>query len=269
MDVVTESYEDLFKDQEYHSLYTNLAMIGDPDVLVRTLKLYPDFEDIAQLQQHFVEANPFQYSTRSYRKRLFLSLKKLLLRTFDSTHEHLLVNLARKNVNKNFYRIVLYLQVGLNSKLFREITLNVFAKKRSQGALKLTKHSIDDYLLDNVPATKEWSETTVNRLGTRYLSLMYMFGFIEGEDRQTMAIYSPALRHIAYATYLDQILTKNPFIGLDTLTFQLLFLNDHETLVNKLKDLSLDGYFDLEVAGGEIKVKSLLEVDKFVDKLTQ
>lgn len=269
MEVATDNYHDLFKNQSYHSRYTNLAMIGDPNVLIRTLKLYPNFEEVDELQDHFIETNPFDYSTRSSRKRHFGSIKKLLLGTFNGSHKELLLKMARTNLNINFYKVILYLQVGLNSRLFREITLNVFAKKRRQGAFKLTKHSIDDYLLENVSAIDDWSESTVNRLGTRYLSLMYMFGFIKGEDRQTLAIYSPSLRHIAYATYLDQALTQTPFINLNTPVFQLLFLNDYEALLNKLKDLSLDGFFDLEVAGGEMKVKSLLEVDNFVDELTQ
>lgn len=242
-------------------------MIGDPSILVRTLELYGDLQDIKQLRDQFVESNPFHYSTKASRKRHFTSIKNLLLKTFTNSHGKLLLEVAESGLNRNFYKLVLYLQVGLNSKLFRDITLEVFSEKKRQGALKITKHSIDNYLLENVPKVKEWSESTVERLGTRYLSLMYMFGFIEGDERQKIAIYSPSSRQLAYAVYLDHCITDNPFINYEGPVFQLLFLNNYESFVNRLKDLSLDGFFDLEIAGGDIKVKSLLEVDQFVDRL--
>lgn len=268
MKASTESYEELFQDQEYHSLYTNLAMIGDPSILVRTLKLFSEFNDIDQFQTHFIEDNPFHYSTRSYRQRLFTSIKKLILGTYNDAHRQLLTRLGTVNLNQSFYKLALYLQVGINSRLFREITLEVFSKKKRQGALKITKHSIEDFVLENTPVSEEWSDTTLNRLGSRYLTLMYMLGFIEGEDRQKISVFSPSRQQLAYTVYLDQCLTEGPYIRMEAPIFQLLFLHDYEGFLNKLKDLSLDGFFDLEVAGGDVKVQSMLEVDQLVDKLT-
>ena len=262
-----KNYESIFKNQDYHGVYINLAAIGDISILINTLKLFPEFDDIKELEEYFIGTNPFQYSTRASRGRHFRSIKKLLLKTYNKKHENLLTIVADAEFNQSFYKLILYLQVGLNSKLFRDITFEVFAKKKKQGALKLTKHSINNYFLENVPEAKEWSESTVERLGTRYLSLMYMFGFIEGDERQKIAVYSPSRRQLAYAVYLDHCITDNPFINYEGPVFQLLFLNNYESFVNRLKDLSLDGFFDLEIAGGDIKVKSLLEVDQFVDRL--
>ena len=262
-----KNYESIFENQGYHGVYINLAAIGDISILINTLKLFPEFDDIEELEQYFIETNPFHYSTRASRGRHFRSIKKLLLKSYNEKHKNLLTLVADAEINQSLYKLILYLQVGLNSKLFREITLEVFAQKKRQGALKLTKHTINNHILENVPEAKEWSESTVERLGTRYLSLMYMFGFIEGDERQKIAIYSPSSRQLAYAVYLDQCITDNPFINYEGPVFQLLFLNNYESFVNRLKDLSLDGFFDLEIAGGDIKVKSLLEVDQFVDRL--
>jgi len=262
-----KKYESIFENQGYHGVYINLAAIGDISILINTVKMFPDFSDINELQNYFIESNPFHYSTRASRGRHFRSIKKLLLKTYNEKHESLLKLVADSELTYSLHKFVLYLQVGLNSKLFRELTLDVFAEKKKQGALKLTKHTLQNYILENVPVAAEWSESTIERLGTRYLSLMYMFGFIEGNDRQKIAIYSPSARQLAYAVYLDQCITDNPFINYEGPVFQLLFLNDYESFVSRLKDLSLDGFFDLEIAGGDIKVKSLLEVDQFVDRL--
>jgi hypothetical protein len=259
---------DIFQSQDYKSRYTNLACIGDVSILIRTLQLYAETEDIDELREYFINTNPFNYSTRASRGRHFRSIEPLLLNTHNEKHEKLLKHLAQAGLRQECYRHLLYLQVCLNSRLFREITLNVFDKKMKQGALKLTKHSINDYILEHVPPAKEWTETTVERLGTRYLSLMHMFGFIEGEDRDQIAVISPSNQVLVSVVYLDQALRDDPSIQSDEGLYQFLFIRDESRFLDRLKDLALDGYFDLQAAGSDVRISSLLEVEDLVQRLT-
>lgn len=269
MKIQLKGYKEGRKNQEYHGRYKNLAGMGNISILIRTLKLYANFQNINELQDYFVETNPFNFSTRSYRARLFRSIKPLLLNTFNDDHKNLLINLASADFNQSFYKYILYLQVGLNSRLFREITLEVYAKKLKQGALKLTKHSIINFILDQVQEAENWTESSLDRLGSRYLTLMYMFDFIEGEGRDQIAIFSPSVNLLTYAVYLDQYLHDGPYLDPEAPIFRLLFINSYKQLIKRLKELSLAGYFKLETTGSDIKILSLLEVDKLADKLTR
>lgn len=258
---------DIFQSQDYKGRYTNLACIGDVSILIRTLELYAETEDLDELKEYFVNTNPFDYSTRTSRSRHFESIEPLLLKTHNDLHDSLLKHLAKADLRQEFYRHLLYLQVCINSRLFREITLNVFGEKLRQGALKLTKHSINDYVLEHVPKTSEWSESTVERLGSRYLTLMHMFGFIEGEDRDQIAVISPSNQILASVVYLDQALREDPSIQSDEGLYQFLFIRDESRFLNRLKDLALDGYYDLQAAGSDVHISSLLEVEDLVNRL--
>ncbi len=262
-----QTLQDEFRNQEYKGRYTNLACIGDASILIRTLKLYADIGDTDELKEYFVESNPFGYSTRASRGRHFRSIRPLLLNTWNPSHEDLLTSVARADFRQEFMKRVLYLQVCLNSRLFREITLNVFREKLTQGILKLTKQAINDFIREEVPAAEEWTATTVDRLGSRYLTLMKMFGFVEGKDRERISVFSPSNTLLVYTIYLDQAIRDRNRLDFSGGVVQFLFVRNQEKMIERLKEQALDGYFDLQSAGSDIRISSLLEAEDLVDRL--
>ncbi|MBC8551959.1 MAG: DUF1819 family protein [Candidatus Brocadiales bacterium] len=201
--------------------------------------------------------NELNLRTEKSRVRVERAVVKAFLQFTGQAHEDLIRNIFQTNMPLQDKELVLYWQLALSNRLFREITINVYSKIYFSGRAGLSKEDVIAYLKDFLAQSKHlnlgWSESTIKTLSTKYLNLMTKLNFLTGSRIKSFRhiktstealilflyfarLYSPLMRNIL----------KNEMIPLSFLL--------PEDIKERLKKLSVKGLFQMELPGDAVNI---------------
>lgn len=175
----------------------------------------------------------------------------------NDNHRDLISSLIKSQVPAQDREIILFWHLALNNRFLREISSRVFAKAYLSGRGGLRKDDIVGYVKDflgrNESLKLDWSETTIDRLGSKYLNLMSKLNLISGGRTKSfhpIRLSGEALTIFLYLSSIHQPEQRN------ILTHELLplcFIPPGD-LAARLKKLSARGAFTMEFNGVALNI---------------
>jgi len=131
------------------------------------------------------------------------------------------------------------------------LTLKVLFPAYKNGMTYLEKDKVVDFLelkQKNTKSVGKWSEATLNKIATKYLTTMKKFGYLEGRQKKKINYFSPELESFTYALYdlLDRGKPPKKIINSDR--FKLFMLQEDDVL-NYLERAGNAGYVKFGQAG--------------------
>ena len=195
--------------------------------------------------------------TKQSSGRIDRVLKAVVIAFRNNQHQELLSSLTKNQVPARDWEMVLFWHLALNNRLFREISTHVLAKAYLSGRGGLRKDDIVGYVKDllgrNQDLELDWSETTIDRLGSKYLNLMSKLNLISGGRTKSfhpIRLSGEALTIFIYLCKIHQPEQRN--ILAHELT-PLCFISPDD-LAARLKKLSTRGAFTMELNGVALNI---------------
>jgi hypothetical protein len=195
--------------------------------------------------------------TKQSSGRIDRVLKAVVISFRNDQHRELLSSLAKNQVPARDWEMILFWHLALNNPLFRQISTHVLAKGYLSGRGGLRKDDIvgyvKDFLMRNESLKLDWSETTIDRLGSKYLNLMSKLNLISGGRTKSfhpIRLSGEALTIFIYLCKIHQPEQRN------ILTHELtpLCFISPDDLAARLKKLSTRGAFTMELNGVALNI---------------
>lgn len=198
----------------------------------------------------------FVFRTQGTVTRFASSIESGILQFASSDHKSLFMNaIAGDKFSHSEKMIILFWQMVYANKLFGKMTENIFMPAVYQGRLTLTGKEVLSYLRylqQEEPNSLPWSETTLDRAASKYLSTLKKLGLAEGSQVKT--ILHPVIGDSLFVYFVRWALA----ISSDkTLNNPYFFYSFYDTpgLINRLKKIDLIPYWNITQIGNDIKIE--------------
>lgn len=215
------------------------------------------------------QRNEFKLRTKRTRDRVELAVRRGFLRFYNPDHENLFRCIFQSKSPFHEREFALFLQLALNNRLFREISLRVFLPAYFSGRAGLSRDDVIAWLKDSLSRNRNsnlnWSENTVSTLSTKYLNLMAKLNFLEGVRIKSFRRVRPSGESLVLFLYFARLydsradILKNEFLPLSFI--------DPEDIRDRIKKLSLKGFFNVELTGSALKIELIYEYKEICDVL--
>src|SRR5690606_24812728 len=139
--------------------------------------------------ESLVKNNEFDFRTERSRIRFFTLLKSAFISDNAQINElstQLIQNLGNDEKSR---ALVLFWLFSLNNRLFYELNRDVFLSYFFQGRAELPKADVIAYVKDKIATNEEmkgrWTESTINTVAYKYLSVLKRLHLLEGVKKKT------------------------------------------------------------------------------------
>lgn len=234
---------------DYNTAINVLGGLHDLSVIEEAFHYVFEHEEISKSR---LPKDLFGSRTEKSYKRFDSVIRNTILLFSNREHKLLLKSVFSKGIPLQDRNMVLFWQLALNNRLFREITEEVFIPVYWSGRASLPRDEILSYLKElkyqNPDLTNKWSDYTTEIIATKYLKLMSKIGLVEDDQKKSFTSFSISTEAIITFLYFSRIadptqnnLLKNSFITLSMIP--------KEDLIARLKKLSMKGYFEMDYNG--------------------
>lgn len=258
----------------------NAEVYSSPEKLDTVINVIGGLESLHvifdALEAHFSEPNggdaapTANLRTEESSGRIERMLRAVVIAFRNDEHRALLSALLETQVPAQDREIVLFWHLALNNRLFREISTRVFAKAYLSGRGGLRKDDIVGYVKDflgrNESLKLDWSETTIDRLGSKYLNLMSKLNLISGGRTKSFHAIRLSGEAITIFLYMSSIHQPEQRNILAHELVPLCFIAP-EDLAARLKKLSTRGAFTMEFNGVTLNIDLTLPYGELPDVL--
>lgn len=161
--------------------------------------------------------------------------------------------------------IFLFWHASSNNFLLQYLNENVFFPAFYSGRVSMTGNEpmacLKDSGLDDV---KNWSDSTLDRISAKYLTLLKKFGLMEG--RLTKNIVHPFLSDrmfVIFILWLLQVETKNNLLSSNWLKYS--FMED-QFLIERLLQKKFVRFFNVVYLGDKLSVEPKINLKTFLNE---
>lgn len=242
--------------EEYDTSINVIGGLQDISVIYKAIAAH--FSELDTLNDLIREKNEFALRTERSRTRVHNAIKASFLVFMNEDHQALVKNIfSGKEIFAN-KELILFWQYSISNRLFREISTQVFCKAYYSGRAGLSKEDIIAYLKEFINQDKQldldWSESTVHTLATKYLNLMTKLNLLEGARIKSFKYVRPTAEDTVLFLYFANLcepekknILKNEFLPLSFIST--------EDIQDRLKKLSLKGYFNMTYNGVDLNIE--------------
>lgn len=238
---------------------TTINVIGglrDCSVIYKAIDSYFSTED--SVRDLVSGRNEFHLRTERSRTRIERAVKRSFLQFINQDHRDLIQCLFQSRISLPEKDLILFWQFALNNGLFREISSRVFVKVYFSGRASISKEDITAYLKEFLNQNKQldlkWSENTVNTLSTKYLNLMTKLNFLEGVRTKSFKHIKTSAESLVIFLYFARLHTPQTSNVLGSEIQPLSFVTP-EDIIDRLKKLSLKGFFNMNYNGAALNIE--------------
>ncbi|CAM3975650.1 DUF1819 family protein [Bacillus anthracis] len=251
--------EDFNNTRELGVYDTAINVIGGlRDITVIFKAIDSHFSQSDSLEELVNQRNEFNLRTEKSRTRIEREIRKGFLQFKNEDHQELIKGIFSERVPLRDKELILVWQFALNNRLFREITSRVFVKTFYSGRTSISKDDIGAYLkeflLQNESQQISWSENTINTLSTKYLNLMSKFGFLSSERVKSYKHIRPSSEAQVLFLYFAKLFSPSTSNILTNELLPISFISS-EDIQNRLKKLSLKGFFNMNFNGVALNIE--------------
>lgn len=262
------SEEKTAKMTEYDTAINVIGGLRDCSVIFRAFEAH--FSQVDSYKDLMNQRNEFNLRTEKSRTRIEREVNKAFLQFKSEDHQLLIQGIIRERVPLRDKEFALLWNFSLNNALFREITSNVFMKTYYSGRASISKDDIIAYLKEflktNNSVQINWSENTINTLSTKYLNLMSKLGFLSPGRIKTFVHIRPSSEAQVLFLYFAKLYSPNSsnILSNEFLSFSFIPLEDVQ---DRLKKLSLKGYFNMNFNGVALNIELTHSYERICDEL--
>ena len=230
------------------------------DSSVNIIGSIPDFAAMSDYICHIngeeINNGNFKFRTEKATNRFKAGVTKGFLIFTNERHKILFIStLSSKDLSYEEKLIVLFWQLLLTNRLFREISENIFFRLLFAGRTTVDTSDVEafvKYVRNNNPDNLPLSDSTVKIVASKYLTILKKFGLADGKIRKSIMAphISPRLFtylvKLAVEVYPEEPTLKNPL-------FKYSFL-DNNSIINRLKSIDNISNWDITQIGNDITI---------------
>lgn len=255
----------------YTSDINVIASIPDFNLINDVISAFAHHKGEEYINEEIFKQNVYGIRTLKSRKRFLSAITKTFIKYKTAEHQKVFYALFSQNNFINLKRIALYFQFAFNDQLFYELTTKVYMNLYREGRLTAPKDEFTAYLYDlrdKQPDIQNWSNSTIDIIASKYLTLLKKLGFLKGRFRKEFCTLDLDDSTIVYLVYLFKSLgninpdiMKNPY--LDILPYS------KDNLYRRIKKISLIDYFTIYTLGYDLKINLKYGFEEIVDVIIQ
>jgi Putative inner membrane protein (DUF1819) len=240
---------------EYDTTINVIGAIRDSGIIFSVIDMY--FSAPSIISETSPSLDAFNLRTEKSRARMELGIEKAFLQFHNQDHKDLIEAIFKADIPLSDKELVLVWQFALNNKLFREISIKVFARMYQSGRIGISRDDIAAYLKDFLAGhnalRSSWSEITVNTLSTKYLNFMTKLSFVTEGRAKSFRHIKTSSEALVLFLYFAKLFshTQNNVLRNDLLPLSFVPTED---IREKIKRLALKGLFDMSFDGSALKV---------------
>jgi hypothetical protein len=243
---------------DYNTTLKDIAGIKDSSAIFSVIEAY--FVDEASIDELILTNNVFDIRTEKGRQKVAWAIKNTVLSFIDEDHKELMRAIFTSDCPFQDKKFILLWQLCINNRLIREITSKIFIKTYYSGRASISKDDIIGYLREEMSVSessikeKNWAEETIYRIATKYLSLMTKLEFISTERVKSFKPIRLSTEAQVIFLYFAKVASPHSTDIYANELLPLLFIQT-EDLHNRLKKLSLKGFFNINVNGAALNIE--------------
>ena len=255
----------------YTSDINVIASIPDFNLINDVISAFAHHKGEEYINEEIFKQNIYGIRTLKSRERFLSAIKKVFIKFKTEEHQKVFYALFTQNNFVNLKRVALYFQFAFNDQLFYELNTKVYMKLYKAGRLTVPKDEFNAYLYDlrdNKIDIQNWSNSTLDIIASKYLTLLKKLGFLKGRFRKEFCTIDLDDSTIIYMVYLLKSLgninpdiMKNPY--LDILPYS------QDNLYKRIKKISLTDYFKIYTLGYDLKVNLKYSYEEIVNVIIQ
>jgi hypothetical protein len=244
------------KMDDYNTTINVIGGLRDIGVIYKAIETH--FKERDSLEDLISERNELNLRTERSRIRVKNAIKAAFLNFKNQNHIDLIQSIFGEKDQLPEKELILFWQYALSNRLFREISTMVFIKVYLSGRAKISKEDIIAYLKEFLSQNKHlelnWSENTIHTLSTKYLNLMTKLNFLEGARNKSLRYIRPSDESLVLFLYFARLHAPENKNILQNEMLPLSFVTS-EDLLDRLKRLSIKGYFDMTFNGVDLNIE--------------
>ncbi|MFW1960524.1 BrxA family protein [Acinetobacter johnsonii] len=241
---------------EYNTAIKDIAGIKDYTLIFNIINAY--FNEPSSISSRVSEGNEFDIRTLKTRTKVSWAINKAILQFVSEEHRNLISKIFQENIPLQDKKFAFFWHFCLTNRLFREITIKVFTKVYFSGRAQISKEDIIGYIKDISDKDHTlglgWSEETIYRLATKYLSLMTKFDFVSAGRIKSFNYIRPSSEALILFLYFAHLYSPNMKNILENELLPATFLAG-ENIQVKLKKLSIKGFFNMNFNGLALNIE--------------
>jgi len=252
----------------YNTTIKDIAGLKDYSQIFNILEAY--FQKSLSTDALITDENEFDIRTSKSRNKVNWAINKTILQFKNVEHQNLIREIFNTRTPEQDKKFAFFWHLCIGNRLVREITICVFTKVYFSGRAQISKEDIIAFIKDisdkNDPHKPSWSEDTVYRLATKYLSLMTKFDFVTSgriksfnhirpsTEAQVLFLYFAKLYSATSSNIFENKLLPASFIAL-------------EDIQSRFKKLSIRGYFNMNFNGADLNIELTYSYKEICDVL--
>lgn len=240
----------------YDTAIKDIAGVKDYTVIFDVVNSY--FINQQSTDSMINDENQFDIRSSKTRSKVSWAINKSVLKFSSQAHMDLVSTVFQDDVPQNDKRFFFLWHFCLTNRLFREITISVFSTVYLSGRAQISKEDIIAFIkhlsASDDPERPNWSEDTIYRLATKYLSLMTKFDFVSSGRIKSFNHIRPSPEALVIFLYFSNLCDPKSKNILSSELIPVSFIAA-EDLQNRLKKLSIKGFFDMNFNGVALNIE--------------
>ena len=215
--------------------------------------------------------NIYDIRTAKSRERFFYGIMGVFLTFRSEAHQALVYRLFQTPGLLPLKNMTLFMQFAVNNDLFYDLSRNVLVKLYLDGRLTVDKAEFIAYLYElkeQHPEVRKWSTSTLETLASKYLTFLKKIDWLKGRIKKEFTRITPDDATLIYLVYLLKALNE-PEPNLLKHPYTPLMMIGEETLIERVKNLSLEGFWTAETLGYDLKVDLSYRYEEIVDAILE
>ncbi|NJY61428.1 DUF1819 family protein [Salinimicrobium sp. CDJ15-81-2] len=250
----------------YNTDINILGGIPDYSLIYAALPLLVEGKD--DLHESLVKNNEFDFRTERSRIRFFTLLTSAFISDKAEINELSSQLIQHLGNDEKSRALVLFWLFSLNNKLFYELNRDVFLKYFFQGRAELPKSDVIAYLKDKLATNEEmkgrWTESTINTVAYKYLSVLKRLHLLEGVKKKTFCFVRVSDEMLAvfvhFYTYSNR--NNNNILEDEFFSFSLI---PKENTVARLKKIGKKDWIKMNYTGTSLRVEGSYKPNEIID----
>lgn len=257
------------------SMYTTniniIASIPDFNLVLDVISNYAIGETKEQIGERILHQNVFGIRTGKSRSRFLDGIISAFISFKSDHHESVFFSLFKHSGLLRVKQLAIFYQFLINDNLFYDLSSNVFLKLYTAGRLSIEKNRFESYLYalrERNPEIRQWSDSTIKTIASKYLTLLKKFNYLKGSSKKEFCNITHDDASLVYIVYLlkslgdsEQDILKNQYTPL--------LMMSSKNLAERLKKISLTDFFTVTTLGYDLKVDLRYNYKEVVDVIIQ
>lgn len=241
---------------EYNTAIKDIAGLKDYSLIFNIINSHFSAPESTNLK--ITDGNEFGIRASKTRTKVSWAINKSILQFISEEHRDLVSNVFLENVSLQDKKFAFLWHFCLNNRLFREITIQLFTKIYFSGRAQISKDDIMAFLKEMMLKQEgeypDWSEDTLYRVATKYLSLMTKFDFVSSGRVKSFNHIRPTPEALVLFLYFSNLFSPEVKNVFENKLLPASFIAT-EDLQDRLKKLSMKGLFDMSFNGVALNIE--------------